>query len=72
MTRISQWLSNPKHRAYLYAIMVAAGPILIAAGILTPDDWDRALDLIGAILLIGGGTLATANLDQGNTSDDAR
>lgn len=72
MTRISQWLSNPKHRAYLYSLAVAAGPLLIAAGILTTDDWDRALDLIGALLLIGTGTLATANLDQGNANPDAR
>lgn len=55
------WLSQFKNRAYVYSILVAAGPLLIGAGLVADGSWDHWLDLAGAALMIGGGSLALAN-----------
>jgi hypothetical protein len=53
---------NMKRRAWLYGIVVAAVPLLVAIGTLTTDIAQLVLNVTAAILAVGGGSMAMANL----------
>lgn len=53
-------------RRYVYQIAVAAVPLLIAVGFLTPDLAQLVLNVVAAALGVGAGSLALTNL----TPDD--
>lgn len=53
-------------RRYIYQIAVAAVPLLIAVGFLTPDIAQLVLNVVAAALGVGAGSLALTNL----TPDD--
>lgn len=68
MNWLKQWLSVPDHRKWLYGVLVAAGPILAGLGV-AAETWSQWLNLASAILLIGGGSLAAANVTGSGDSD---
>lgn len=51
------WLT-PEVRAWLYPVAGAVGVLLVATAKIGPDDLEPWLELIGAILGIGGSTVA--------------
>ena len=51
-------MPNERTRAYIYAVLVAAVPLLIGYGILTAEEGALWLGLAAAVLGLG---LATAN-----------
>lgn len=53
-----EWLRNPDNRAKLYDFMKAVAIVLIAAGLVTPDEVAKWFELIGPILLFGSATVA--------------
>lgn len=53
---------SPDARRYIYMIVIAAIPILTAAGIALPGGEDQWLLLAAAILGVGQGGLALANV----------
>ena len=57
-------MPTPKARRYVYRIALAAGPLLIAGGAVSGDQWPLWVALVGAILVPG---LADANVP----TDDA-
>lgn len=56
-----KWFQSETHRAYLYRIVTAAIPVLILAGILSPEDATVWLGLAAAVLGLGAGGLAVRN-----------
>lgn len=57
-------ITNPKIRAYIYGIMVAAGAVALVYGLVTPDQLGVWLALGGAVLGLSNG-LALANTPKG-------
>ena len=53
-------------RRWLYQVVVAAVPLLIAIGFLTPDIAQLVLNVVAAILGVGAGTMALTNLTPDN------
>jgi hypothetical protein len=51
-----------RRRAWLYGIATAFIPLLIGAGYLAPEMAGNVLFFIAALLGVGGGTMALANL----------
>jgi len=64
MTSIKNFLSSPENRKYLYRVVQALAPILIAAGILLPGTETLLLTLAGAILGISSNELAARNINE--------
>lgn len=61
MERLVAWFARERNRAYLYRVTVAVIAVLVGAGLLGGITADQILFLIGALLGVGGGTLASAN-----------
>jgi len=55
-----------KRRSYVYSVALALVPMLVAVGMLTGDVAQLVLNVIAALLAIGSGSMALANL----TPDD--
>lgn len=55
---------NEATRAYIYRIIVALIPVLIALGVMTGDDAQVYLNLAAAILGLGSAGLATKNTSR--------
>lgn len=53
-------------RRWLYQVAVAAVPLLIAIGFLTPDLAQLVLNVVAAVLGVGAGTMALTNLTPDN------
>lgn len=53
-------------RRQVYQVAVALVPLLIAAGFLTPDLAQMALNVVAAVLGVGAGTLALTNVTPDN------
>lgn len=62
-------IKSPKTRLWLYGIVGAASPLLVAYGAVTQDQAALWVGLAGAVLGTGGNALAAANTP---TKDDAR
>jgi hypothetical protein len=66
-----------KRRSYVYSVALALVPMLVAVGFLTGDVAQLVLNVIAAILAVGSGSMALANLTPDNVmkvgmlSDDA-
>ena len=56
-----------KRRSWLYSVMVASVPLLVAVGLLTGDVAQLVLNVIAAVLAVGGGGMALANLTPDDT-----
>lgn len=57
---------NMKRRSWLYGIVVAAVPLLVAIGTLTNDVAQLVLNVTAAVLAVGGGSMALNNLTPDN------
>lgn len=53
---------SPKARLYVYGVLGAAAPLLVAYGIVTDTEVALWLSLAGTILATGGLGLASANV----------
>jgi hypothetical protein len=51
-----------QRRAWLYSVMVSLVPLLVAIGFLTGDTAQLVLNVIAAVLAVGGGSMALGNL----------
>ena len=56
----SRYVPSPKVRAYIYRVLVAAGPVVLLYGLLSAEEIAVWLGL-GATILSPGGALAAAN-----------
>jgi hypothetical protein len=56
----SRYVPSPKARAYIYRVLVAAGPVVLLYGLLSTEEIAVWLGL-GATILSPGGALAAAN-----------
>lgn len=57
---------NEKRRAWAYSVMVSLVPLLVAIGLLTDDLASLVLNVIAAVLAVGGGSMALSNLTPDN------
>lgn len=55
-------IRSPKTRLYVYGVLGAAAPLLVAYGILTDTEVSLWLSLAGTILATGGLGIASANV----------
>lgn len=53
---------TPKTRAWLYGIVAAVVPLLIALGALSDDIGQLVLNVVAALLAIGSSTMARAHV----------
>jgi len=53
-------------RAWLYSVMVALVPLLVAIGTLSDETAQLVLNVIAAVLAVGGGSMALGNLTPDN------
>lgn len=59
---IGRFFADPARRAWVYAILIAGGGLLVTYGVFTEERAQVWADFVAAVLMIGGGTLARANL----------
>jgi uncharacterized membrane protein len=55
-----------RRRSWLYSIMVSLVPLLVAIGVLTGDVVQMVLNVVAAVLAVGGGSMALSNLTPDN------
>jgi hypothetical protein len=55
-----------KRRSYLYSVALSLVPMLVAIGFLTGDVAQLVLNVIAAVLAVGSGSMALANLTPDN------
>jgi hypothetical protein len=56
----ARWVPSPKWRAYIYRVLVAAGPVVLLYGLATAEEIAFWLGL-GSTILSPGAALAAAN-----------
>lgn len=57
----NRWVPSPAVRAWLYAIIAAAVPLLVLLGVFTADVGAHVLNLAAALLAVSGLALAAGN-----------
>lgn len=57
---------NMRRRAWLYGVVTALVPLLVAIGMLTGDIAEKILQVAAAILAVGGSSMALSNLTPDN------
>lgn len=62
MTKIKDFLSVPRNRTYLYNVVRALIPVLIASGFLVPGLDEVIMTLVAAVLGLGANELAKHNV----------
>jgi uncharacterized membrane protein len=55
-----------QRRAWAYSVMVALVPLLVAIGLLTGELAQLVLNVVAAVLAVGGGSMALSNLTPDN------
>jgi uncharacterized membrane protein len=55
-----------KRRSYLYSVALSLVPMLVAVGFLTEGLSQLVLNVIAAVLAVGSGSMALANLTPDN------
>jgi thiosulfate reductase cytochrome b subunit len=55
-----------QRRAWVYSVMVALVPLLVAIGLLTGDIAQLVLNVVAAVLAVSGGSMALSNLTPDN------
>jgi hypothetical protein len=55
-----------QRRAWAYSVIVASVPLLVAVGMLTGDIAQLVLNVVAAVLAVGGGSMALSNLTPDN------
>ena len=61
----NRWIPRPEFRRYLYAILAAAGPIVVFYGLATSEEVALWLGLGATVLGTPASTLAAANTPKG-------
>ena len=61
----NRWVPDPVIRRYLYGVVVALIPVLVAFGVVSPDSVQVWLNVAAAVLGLGTTTLAIANTPKG-------
>lgn len=59
----NRWITSPKVRAYVYTVLVAAGPVVLFYGLMSAEEVAVWLGL-GGTILSPAGTLALANIPK--------
>ena len=57
---------NMRRRSWLYSIATSLIPLLVAVGFMTGDVAQLVLNVVAAILAVGSGSMALANLTPDN------
>lgn len=57
---------NMKRRSWLYSVATSLVPLLVAIGFMTGDMAQMVLNVVAAILAVGSGSMALANLTPDN------
>ncbi|MEW1813286.1 hypothetical protein AB0284_21595 [Pseudarthrobacter phenanthrenivorans] len=57
----NRWIPDPIIRKYLYGVVLAMIPVLVAFGFISPEQVQLWLNLAAAVLGLGTTVLATAN-----------
>jgi uncharacterized membrane protein len=55
-----------KRRSYLYSVALSLVPMLVAVGFLTEGLSQLVLNVVAAVLAVGSGSMALANLTPDN------
>lgn len=55
-----------ERRSWLYGVVVSMVPLLVAVGTLTGEVAQLVLNVVAALLAVGGGSLALTNLTPDN------
>lgn len=55
-------IQNPETRRWIYGIIAALVPLLVTLGTLTDEVAGQLLNILAAVLTVGGSTLAIANV----------
>lgn len=61
MENLGRIIKSPEARRYVYTVIIAAIPLLVAYGIVNESDIDNITVFVGAILGFGTTVLAVAN-----------
>lgn len=70
MEKIKAFLKNPKNRDYIYGVLRALIPLLVASGFLVPGFDEMIMALIAAALGLGVNELAKHNVDLEEQVDE--
>jgi len=62
--KIKFW--NESRRAWLYKVVVAVVPLLVAVGIVTQDIAQLMLNVVAAMLAVGAGGMALSHMTPDN------
>lgn len=57
----NRWIPSPALRGYLYGVALAVVPLLTGIGLFTPEVAQNVLNIVAAVLAVGGIGLAFAN-----------
>jgi protein-S-isoprenylcysteine O-methyltransferase Ste14 len=57
---------NESRRAWLYKVVVALVPLLVAVGTVTPEIAQLVLNVVAALLAVGAGGMALSHLTPDN------
>jgi protein-S-isoprenylcysteine O-methyltransferase Ste14 len=57
---------NEARRAWLYKVVVALVPLLVAVGTVTPDIAQLILNVVAAMLAVGAGGMALSHMTPDN------
>lgn len=57
----NKWFKNPATRAWIYGIAAACGAALVVLNIVTQEQVNAVLNIIGSALLVGAPLLALSN-----------
>lgn len=55
---------TPQRRAHIYAVIIAAVPLLVTLGVIADDVAQHVLTIAAALLAVGGSELARRNVPQ--------
>lgn len=64
-------IQNPETRRWIYGIIAALVPLLVTLGTLTDEVAGQLLNILAAVLTVGGSTLAIANVPANTQSTES-
>lgn len=64
------WLADERVRAYIYRIGTPIGALLVFYGFLSEQELALWLGVVGAVLMIGEGALASAHTSTKHLGDE--
>ena len=64
-------IQNPETRRWIYGVIATVVPLLVTLGTLTDEVAAQLLNILAAVLAVGGSTLAIANVPKANNPEYA-